>query len=229
MLLEAEASLERLLTIFNTQSAAGASSLRDQIANYTSSPHPHFQRSLGFIWIGENDLSEHTNELWQGDPHNTWFANNISSHIAAEVGTLLNTGMQDVFVANIYPKHIAPVTTKYLCGSNQGCVTTWGNVIQQANAAIESALTQFGNNVIHYDVFSFMVNLAENGASQDLTQPTQYYCDEDASDPNEKWNDCMVHGHASEYYKMSFVNLTTHVQQLIAQDMASAVENHFGM
>ena len=40
-----------------TPSNAGAPSVRDQITNYTGSPHAHFQHSLGFIWIGENDLT----------------------------------------------------------------------------------------------------------------------------------------------------------------------------
>lgn len=44
-------------------------------------------------------------------------------------------GAPYVFVANIYPKHIAPVTAKYLCGSNADCVSTWGQILQNANHA----------------------------------------------------------------------------------------------
>lgn len=211
-----------------TSSPSSAQSLEEQIRNYTSHGAPNIQSSLQFIWIGENDLSEHTDAFWGGDWHNGWFAGNISGYIAGSVHKLLNAGAPYVFVANIYPKHIAPVTKKYLC-SDGSCVATWGQVIQQANAAIQFELAQFGSQVIYYDVFDFMVNLANNGAAYGITQPTSYYCDGDASDLNEKWDECQVQGLAHEFYWMSFVNPTTHVHQLIAGDMKSAIDQHFGM
>lgn len=102
-------------------------------------------------------------------------------------------------------------------------------MIGEANTAIASSLTQFGSKVIYYDVFNFMLNLMANKDAYGLTQPTSYYCDGDASDPNEKWTDCVTDGHASEYFWMSFVNPTTRVHQLIAEDMKSAVDAHFGL
>ena len=108
-----------------TKSPAGAQSLQDQIANYTSTGSKHIAHSLQFMWIGENDLSAHTDAFWQGDPHNSWFAGNISAYISSSVATLLDNGAPYVFVANIYPKQVAPVTAKYLCGTSTSCVQTW--------------------------------------------------------------------------------------------------------
>ena len=73
-----------------------------------------------------------------------------------------------MFVANIYPKHLAPVTAKYLCGTNAGCVSTWGQVIQNANSALEADLKQFGDKVIYYDVFCFMTSLLGDATGRAL-------------------------------------------------------------
>jgi phospholipase/lecithinase/hemolysin len=72
-----------------------------------------------------------------------------------------------------------------------------GEVIQQVNSAIASSLTQFGSKVIYYDVFSLMLDLIANKDAYGLTQPTTYYCDSDASDPDDKWTDFVTDGHAS--------------------------------
>jgi cholinesterase len=211
-----------------TPSPAGAPSLVTQIANYTSHPHPNVHNALEFIWVGENDLSKHTNAFWQGDPHNTQFAGIVSSKIAASVATLLNNGAPYVLVANIYPKHIAPVTPKYLCGTSTDCVAMWGMIIRQANTAIASFLTQFGNKVIYYDAFDLIVNLANNAKANGFTQPLTYYCDADDT-PNCQWDLCMTRGHGEEFFWMNFIQLTTHVHRLIAADMKATIDKHFGM
>ena len=213
-----------------TQSPAGAQSMRDQIANYTTSYNgglrPGIENALRFLWFGENDLSAHTDAFWPGDPHNSWFAGNASSYISGAVGQLLDLGAPYVFVANIYPKHIAPVTAAYLCGgANNACTQTWGQVIQEANSAISSALGQFGDKVIYYDVFSFLVNLANNAASYGFTQPLTSFCD---GDGDANWQLCMVDGHGDEFFWMNFVQPTTRVHQMIAADMKTAIDQHFG-
>lgn len=91
------------------------------------------------------------------------------------------------------------MTKKYLC-SDGSCVDTFGDIIQQANNALKKSLAQFGKRAIYYDVYSYMINLMNNKDANGLPQPLAYYCDGDASDPNEHWNDCMVDGHANEYY-----------------------------
>jgi phospholipase/lecithinase/hemolysin len=47
-------------------------------------------------------------------------------------------------------------------------------IIRQANTAIASSLTQFGNKVIYYDAFDFIVNLANNAKANGFTQPLTY-------------------------------------------------------
>lgn len=207
-----------------TKSPAGAQSLVQQIANYTGR-QTNVKHAMQFIWIGENDLSEHTDAFWEGDPQNTWFANNVSSRIASSVQNLLDKGAPYVFVANIYPKHLAPVTPKYLC-SDSTCAATWGKVIQQANTAIEASLKTFGNKVIYYDVFSFMVNLLSDPTKHGFTYPLDQICDGQGS---ANWNICMVEGHANEHFWMNFIQPTTHAHRLIGADMKAAVDKHFGL
>lgn len=43
-----------------TISPAGAQSVKQQISNYTSAGAKAADKSMGFVWVGENDLSEHT-------------------------------------------------------------------------------------------------------------------------------------------------------------------------
>lgn len=142
---------------------------------------------------------------------------------------LLDNGAPYVFVANIYPKHVAPVTAAYLCGTSTSCVEKWGSVISSANSAVEAALASFGSQVIYHDVFSSMLNLIANKDTYGLTAPTISYCDGDASSLNDQWTDCMEDGHANEYVWMSFVNPTTRVHELIAQDMKKTIDGVFGM
>jgi phospholipase/lecithinase/hemolysin len=208
-----------------TKSPAGAQSLVDQIANYTTSRHGNIPHALQFIWIGENDFSAHTDAFWQGDPNNARFAANISSKIAASVQTLLDDGAPYVMVANIYPKHIAPVTATYLCGTSTSCVETWGAVIQQANTAIQSSLAQFGSKVIYYDSFGFVTNLANNAVANGFTKPLTAFCD---GDGDAAWTDCMTNGNAPQYFWMNFIQPTTRVHQMIAVDMKATIDKHFG-
>src|ERR1700761_6436263 len=50
-----------------TASDAGAPSIKDQIANYTSTGSHGASSSLFFMWAGQNDLSKHTDAFWLGD------------------------------------------------------------------------------------------------------------------------------------------------------------------
>ena len=159
--------------------------------------------------------------------------------IGAEVEKLVKSGAPAVFVANIYPKHKAPVTPQYLCtppdNPNQDCINNWGQVIQDANTAIEKALTTLDltaaqkKKIIYYDAFTFMSNLMESStaAANGITAPMNEYCDGDPQSPLDQWNDCMNLGHANNYYWMSFTNPTTHVHKLIAADMKKAIDAHF--
>ena len=176
-----------------TASDAGSPSVKDQIAKYTGSGAAGASKSIAFIWAGENDLSKHTDTFWFGDQHNTDFANNFASITASNVQKLVSAGVKHIVVANIYPKHLAPVTAAYLCGTNAGCVTTWGNVIQQANNKLKSTLASMstgGTNIVYYDSFGYLVNLMKNAAANGFTESLSYYCDGSSSDPNQHWNQC---------------------------------------
>lgn len=206
-------------------------SVHEQIFNNYTSPSPaNIKSSLQFIWTGENDLSQHTDAFWEGDPQNAAFAANISSRIVHNAERLVQQGAPAVFVANIYPKHLAPVTKTYLCPDGS-CVEGWGNVIQSANSAIEAKLkqSQYSNKFIYYDVFSFMVDVMNNKNSYGLTESLDSYCDGDAAVA--KWDECIAGSYvwegAQKFYWMNFIQPTAHVHQLIAVDMKKAVDAYF--
>ncbi|KAK1638459.1 hypothetical protein BDP81DRAFT_315714 [Colletotrichum phormii] len=207
-----------------TKSKAGATDMIGQVSNYTGRGAPGIRSSLQFLWFGENDLSMHTDAFWLGDPKNVQFANDAVAKITAQVKTLIDKGAPYVMVANIYPKHLAPVTPKYLCGTNADCVKTWGQVIQQANSAIQKSFGQFGKKVIYYDVFSFMIQILANPKAYGFPKPLNLFCD---GDETAQWTDCMIDGHANEYFWMNFIQPTTAGHKLIAQDMKKTIDAHF--
>lgn len=231
-----------------TKSPAGAPSLQDQVSNFTGSGSVHATSSLGFIWVGENDLSEHTDAFWQGDPHNSDFASNYSAYTRQAVSDLIDVGVPYVLVANIYPKHIAPVTAKYLCGTSTSCVETWGNIISAANSQLEADLSaQFGDKVIYYDSFGFITDLTSNASNYGFSAPLTNFCD---GMGDTTWNECTGQGGlAAEqtattdaedgwmgsgrgwdtYFWMNFIQPTTRVHALVAGDMKKTIDAHFGL
>lgn len=196
---------------------------------------------MQFIWVGQNDLSEHTDAFWPTDPKNAQFATDFSTKTADSVQTLLDAGAPSVFVANLYPKHLAPVAPKYVCTTNTACLTSWGKIIQDSNSALEDALDKFGDKVIYYDVFGFMTGLLSSAPAMGFGRSLKNFCDGDGIGA---WNDCMVDGNAEEYFWMNFEQPTSRVHevsygdvgtsyadelQLIAEDMKSAIDDHFGL
>ena len=228
-------------TINNTYTPAEAQwnnapvpSVHDQIRwNYTNPAPASIKDSLQFIWTGENDLSEHTDAFWEGDPKNTEFAAAIAQKITWHAEYLVKQGAPYVFVANIYPKNRAPVTTKYLC-SDGSCVNTWGSIIESANTAIQKRLSKskHSDKFIYYDIYSYMVKLMDSKDSYGLTESLASYCDGDASDPDDKWDTCIAGSYtwegAQKFYWMNFIQPTTRVHQLIASDMKKAIDKFFG-
>jgi phospholipase/lecithinase/hemolysin len=97
----------------------------------------------------------HTDAFWLGGSANEKFYSNFSLRISSSGQTLLNTGAPYVFVADIYPKNLAQLHPKY------ACVTTLGEIIQNANAALSTSLKEFGSKVIYYDVYGFMTGLLD--------------------------------------------------------------------
>jgi len=209
-----------------TPSPAGSPSLLDQIKNYTSGDHTNIENAMQFIWVGQNDLSEHTDAFWLTDPKNAQFATDFSTKTADSVQTLLDAGAPYVFVANLYPKHLAPVAPKYICTTNTACLYSWGKIIQDSNSALEDALKEFGDKVIYYDVFSFMTGLLNSAPAMGFGRSLKSFCDGDGIDA---WNDCMVDGNAEAYFWMNFEQPTSRVHELIAEDMKSSIDDHFGL
>ena len=83
-------------------------------------------------------------------------------------------------MANIYPKQLAPVTRVYLCGNSPSCFDTWGQVIQNANSALQSSLAALNTNgvkVIYYDSFGFLTNLYNNATAHGFYMPLTNFCD----------------------------------------------------
>lgn len=227
-------------TINNTYTPAQAKwdgkpvpSVHDQIRwNYTH-PHPpsSIRDSLQFIWTGQNDLSEHTDAFWQGDPKNTAFAQAMAQKITWHAEYLIRHGAPYVLVANIYPKHRAPVTTTYLCPDGS-CVSTWGAIISAANAALEAQLARssFADKIIYYDVYGYMLELMDEKNSYGLTQSLGDYCDGDPAVA--KWDECIAGDYvwegAERFFWMNFIQPTAHVHRLIARDMKRVVDQHLG-
>lgn len=209
-------------------------SVHEQILkNYTQpSPPASIKNSLHFIWTGENDLSKHTDAFWEGDPQNAEFVRQIAYRITWNAEYLIEKGAPYVFVANIYPKHLAPVTKKYLCPDG-GCVDTWGRIIESANAALKTKLSEseHASKFIYYDVYSYMISLMENKDRLGLTESLASYCDGDPNDPNHKWDTCFDGTYAwtgaKTFYWMNYIQPTTQVHEMIAQDMRATIDKFF--
>ncbi|KAI1328376.1 hypothetical protein F5Y16DRAFT_369530 [Xylariaceae sp. FL0255] len=211
-------------------------SVHDQIIhNYTYPTAPSsIKESLQFIWTGQNDLTKHTDAFWEGDPQNAAFIANISERITWNAEYLVEQGAPYVFVANIYPKHRAPVTTVYLC-QDGGCVDTWGSIIESANDALKTSLSKskHASKFIYYDVYSYMNDLMDNKDQYGFTESLASFCDGDASDPNQKWDTCIAGSYtwegAQKFYWMNYIQPTTAVYKLIAQDMQATINKFFGL
>lgn len=210
-----------------TPSPAHAQSVKQQITNYTDAGAALAKESLGFVWIGENDLSVHTDAFWLDDPQNAAFVANISTKIAEQVQRLFDLGMPNVLVANIYPKHIAPVTSKYLC-ADSGCVDTWGQIITNANDAIKSSLAALpnGDKVIYYDSFAYISYVFGSAHLHGFTakDTTTVFCD---GDGDAIWDDCMVNGNGKKYMWQNYVQPTTQFHWYIAHSMKNTVAKYF--
>jgi phospholipase/lecithinase/hemolysin len=232
------ATIDNAYTLSGSKLLSGEAipSVYDQIHNnYTLNGSPkNIGNALQFMWVGQADLLAQVDWFFDWDPKNTWFANNISERIVSDAEYLVESGAPYVFVANIYPKHRAPVAWTYLCGDSD-CTTvldTLGKIIVQANTAIESALksSKHADKFIHYDVFGFMNNLMDNKDDYGLSAPLTGYCDGDPAKAS--WDTCTAGSYywegATKFVWMTFVEPTTTVHRFIAQDMKKTIDAFFG-
>ena len=203
-----------------TESPAGAPSAKTQIANYTQhGDRAHVGETLHFLWIGNNDIT--LPHVW--DPQH--FASNMSSRMVERVQELVAAGSKHVFVVNMYPKQITPGAWTYLLDT-QKQEDDMGAAISGANAAIAEAMKQFGDAVIYYDVFDFIVKLQKDAASHGFTHASHSeFCDGDGTQAH--WDECIA-THGSTFFWINYVEMTSPVYKLIAEDMAKTIKAHFG-
>ncbi|ORY58520.1 uncharacterized protein BCR38DRAFT_447535 [Pseudomassariella vexata] len=228
-----------------TQSDAEAPDAAEQILNYTTSPgfnKENAEKSLHFFWFGNNDvlpwLMNPRPHIFFGagaDEGNRVFATDLATRIADNVGSLLDAGARKVIVPNIYPRHVAPVVAAYF-GLDAAAVEQYGGVIRSVNSQLKTRLEAFGERVIYYDAFRFMINMheqAKNGGVDGIhfMTPGADICDgasKQAVPGTDNWELCQVQGRADEFYWMQFLDPTTHVHRLVAEDMAKVVRVALG-
>ena len=206
----------------------------DQISNYTSGD---FQSSVGntlhFLWIGNNDvlpfLPDHI--FFDSTDSNDKFAADLADKITEAVEQLIQAGAHSVFLPNIYPRQEAPVTNAYFTNDTSD-VHSYASTIDTVNTHLKTKIAKFGDKVIYHDVNGFMKALWANADAFGFTQTDKFkdYCDGatgQAVAGESNWNLCQKDHKADEFYWMQFLDPTTKVHELIAEDMAQAVKGHF--
>ncbi|KAI9668811.1 MAG: hypothetical protein M1831_000880 [Alyxoria varia] len=217
-----------------TKSDADAPSAMDQISNYTSG---NYQSDVGntlhFLWIGNNDvlpfLPDHI--FFGSSDSNEKFASDLADKITEAVEKLIHAGAGSVFLPNIYPRQEAPVTRAYFTNDTSD-VHSYADTIDKANTNLKSNVAKFGDKVIYHDVNGFMKALWSNADAFGFTHTDLFkdYCDgaiNQAVAGESNWDLCQKDQKANEFYWMQFLDPTTKVHEMIAEDMAQAVKGHF--
>lgn len=156
----------------------------------------------------------------------------MATQTASLVSNLLAAGATQVFVPNLYPRDLSPSITFMTTFSNgtvnPALLTKLTSTIALANAAIAVALAPFGDKVIQYDVNSFMRKVWQNHTEYGISHvgvPSEF-CD---GYSQEDWDLCVTQGKGDEFYWMQYIDPTTRVHQLIAQDMYATIKKHYGV
>lgn len=219
-----------------TKSNSGAPSVKDQIANYSSSSivKDTAESSLHFLWIGNNDALPfvHIDLDDANAASNQQFVSGFAAEMVSRCNELIAAGAKHIFVPNIYPRHIAPVTTTYFTNDTSK-INNYGTVISNTNAAVATALKPMSDQVIVYDVFGFMEGLWNNAASNGITH-TQQGADWIDGNPTRiegksAWEVGVTDKQGGTFYWMQWLDPTSHVHSLIADDMAKAIETAFSV
>ena len=200
--------------------------------------------ALHFLWIGNNDVNMATS--FQPDAFNK----NLTTGMTKVVSQLLDAGAPYVFVPNIYPKQLAPLVPKYYGWTTQSQQDSFGTFISNANSALKTALAGMQNSdkVIYYDANAFLTSVWNNAASYGLTNAKDTngwpaFCDGDpdqtsnvkaaiaAGTINQKdqnnWGICVDDHQQDTWYWMQYLDMTSHVHELLAGDMNKAIAAHF--
>ena len=234
-----------------SESCWGAPSAKVQINDYIQSGVN--KDALHFLWIGANDMLAAFDGLYGGNigpddaALNDAFASNISTKIPDLVSTLFDAGAPYILVANLYPKNLAPIWPAYL---GENTTTQWdalGAAISAANTALEAALkalpSKYVDRVIYYDAYAFMSNLYANPGNlfPNIKDSNGWpsFCDGDLEESEfmlsindtvidgvhitKNWDYCFTLKHGDEWFWMQYLDPTTHVHQLVAQDMETTI------
>ena len=204
-----------------TQSTANAPSSKDQIAEYTGSSPFNVADTLHFLWIGANDINLY--HLMPTSPTDPTFGQEFSTRLSAQVQSLIDAGATQILVPNLYAKHLSRSSEFYADTPEK--VANLGSIIKEANGAIADEMKQFGDKVLVYDVFSFMVEVWNNHDQYGITMVGKHQID---SSTQQDWDLYFVQHKGDEFYWMQYLDMTTHVHRLIAEDMQKAVKAHFG-
>jgi len=136
-------------------------SAKQQVDSYIASKQSTTENTLFFLWIGANDIKPYEGHCNFGQKEDPAFSAKMSSEISSMVGKLIASGAPKIVVPAIYPYHLAPIVEKFLT-QNQTLIDELGLCIAAANDAIKASLTQYGEKVLYYDTFNFMVSLYNN-------------------------------------------------------------------
>jgi len=138
-------------------------SAKQQVDNYIASQQSTTKDTLFFLWIGGNDVQPYSGHCQFGTKHDSAFSTKMASEISTMVEKLIASGAPKVIVPAIYPKHLAPGVKKYLT-QNQADIDNLGLCVAAANTAIKASLVHFGDKVLFYDAFDFIVNIYNSPA-----------------------------------------------------------------
>lgn len=237
-----------------TQSNSNAPSCADQIKNYTSNGAYYDKATVGdsihFLWCGNNDVLPwamptpnsvvkcNTSHIFTGsgaDEGNANFATELAMLLAVQVQSLLDAGAKNIFVPNVYIRHLAPVVQKYFTGiySAAGGVEQYGAVISDVNTKLEANLktlsAKSGAKIVYYDAFKFLLDLYNDRASHGFTHGNTAPADicDDGADMDKLFA-CSPKTPApkfigDQFYWMQYLDLTETVHAMLAEDMLNAV------
>lgn len=220
----------------------GAPPASQQVSTYISQGVN--KEALHFLWIGNNDAD------LVGYYHQADFTKNLTSGMTKVVGQLLDAGAPYVFVPNIYPKQLAPVVPKYYGLTSQSDQDAFGSFITAANNAVKEALASIPNSdkVIYYDANAFLTSVWNNAASYGITNAKDTnglpaFCDGDPDQTSDvkaaiaagtisqkdhnNWGICVDDHKQDEWFWMQYLDMTSHVHELLAGDMNKAIAAHF--
>lgn len=231
-----------------TQSDANAPAVCDQIKNYTTSGFYDKQTvgsTLHFVWGGNNDVIPWENkpkfhpfpEWGVSNSQNQQFCTDLANLLSAQAKSLTDAGAEHVFVPNVYPRHIAPVVQRYF-SNDTNWVNTYGQIISQVNTNLKNNLAtlaqQSGKKVTYYDAYGFLMNTynaaVQSGANGiNMMKPGDNICDGSFTDPVPGVSSLVYcnQGHGDQYYWMQYLDMTAHVDNLLAQDMQKAIQTAY--